>query len=1673
MRLLELKDNGDVGLTKDILNDVQPYAILSHTWGGDDDEVTFQDMTEGTGKAKFGYRKIRFCIEQAARDGLRYCWVDTCCINKADSTELAEAINSMFRWYRNAVKCYVYLSDISTNGQGPSNIILDSWELAFRSSRWFTRGWTLQELIAPPEVVFYCFNGHFLGNKTSLEQQIHEITGIAPRALRGAPLSEFNLDTRLLWAKKRQTTRQEDKIYSLLGIFDVYMPLIYGEGRKNALRRLLESISSARKHHLSADTISSRTGSDSAKRQKIYHHYMPHDSADQSAISPSSDLRCYNEYPQPREFTSPPGTSHGIGADTKQSLIDQLYFAKIDERLTSLTPAQGTTCLWFFKSTEYLSWNDRMQDSEHGGFLWIKGNPGTGKSTLMKLLYDDARQKARGNASQITISFFFLARGTEEEKSVAGLYRSLLHQLFERAPELKERLDWMTSDGARVIERTGWHEQALKQTLTHAVPSLGSRSLTVFVDALDECEKDEVADMVSFFEGLCDCARNSEVRLQVCFSSRHYPTIVIQKGIEIILENQIGHTEDIEQYIKSKLRLGKSKAAEELRSQILKKSSNIFLWVVLVLDILNSEYPDNSISLKKIRERLNQIPRKLSELFEMILRRDERNPEQLQLCLKLVLFAARPLKPAELYFAVQLGLDKESFGHWDRDDIDPEQMNTFVRSSSKGLAEVTRNKASEIQFIHESVRDFLLGKYAGQSPEASGNFVGHSHEILKNCCIAQLNTSVMKTIVAPDPLPKARETADLRNSLYTQFPFLEYAVLNVYRHANHAQHNGMDQERFLADFNMKQWIYLNNIIEKYDNRRYKESASLLYILAEKDLAALVRVHPQGSTCFKEEDERYGAPILAALANGNDEAVKAFMEIKLRSQAQQSSLHSLYESYWQDTNRSVAPRRDFTYSRRKGVTHYMIEYCDIRIIKFFLATGDCNLVAGNHNGLTPSLSACGSSRYNVAMRPLDASLDIETKDHRGLTYLARAAADGKEAVVNFLLERNADIEAKDNGSQTPLLWAARKGHETVVRLLLERNADIEAKDNSYSQTPLLWAAKNSYETAVKLLLERNANTEAKDDSGQTPLLWAAEKGHETVVKLLLERNADIEAKDNNGQTPLYWAAAKGHETAVKLLLERDADTETKDNNGRTPLFWAVANGLETAVKLLLERNADIEAKDNYGQTPLFWAVANGLETVVKLLLERNANTEAKDDSGQTPLLWAAEKGHETVVKLLLERNADIEAKDNNGQTPLYWAAAKGHETAVKLLLERDADTETKDNNGRTPLFWAVANGLETAVKLLLERNTDIEAKDNNGQTPLYWAAAKGLETAVKLLLERNADIEAKDNNGRTPLFWAVANGLETVVKLLLERNANIEAKNNYGQRPLCWAAENGHETVVKLLLERNADIEAKDNYGQTPLSWAAEKGHETVVKLLLERNADIEAKDSRGQTPLCWAAAKGHETVVKLLLKRNSDIEAKGSRGQTPLCWAAAKGHETVVKLLLERNADIEAKDNCYSQTPLLWAAENGHETAVKLLLERNADIEAKDNRYSQTPLSWAAKNGHETVVKLLLERNANIEAEDSDSKTPLMWAVTRSRQPVIRLLVREHQKKGIDTSAPFFLAVKGGNRYQVQAFLEEGVNPSMKDEFGQTPIWYAYWNGHEEVVRVLLDAGASKEEMER
>ena len=184
--------------------------------------------------SKKGFAKLTGCYEKAKNDGFRYCWIYTCCIDKTSSAELSEAINSMYQWYKDAHICYAYLEDLHGDPK------LDNYE-AFSKSRWFTRGWTLQELIAPQVVEFYDAFWVNIGTRSSLQERLTHITGINERILAGGDPLESSVAVRMSWAARRETSRLEDEAYCLLGIFGVNMPLLYGEG-KRAFLRLQEEI---------------------------------------------------------------------------------------------------------------------------------------------------------------------------------------------------------------------------------------------------------------------------------------------------------------------------------------------------------------------------------------------------------------------------------------------------------------------------------------------------------------------------------------------------------------------------------------------------------------------------------------------------------------------------------------------------------------------------------------------------------------------------------------------------------------------------------------------------------------------------------------------------------------------------------------------------------------------------------------------------------------------------------------------------------------------------------------------------------------------------------------------------------------------------------------------------------------------------------------------------------------------------------------------------------------------------------------------------------------------------------------------------------------------------------------------------------------------------------------
>lgn len=287
-----------------------PYAILSHTWG--DGEVTYKDFSNlEEAKLKPSYHKIVKTCQLAAARGLRYVWIDTCCIDKSSSAELTEAINSMFRWYRQAEVCFAYISDLPQRKGDPALYWLEDGHY-----RWFTRGWTLQELVAADKLEFYDAGWEYRGDKKTLIRQIRRVTGVDEHILADSKLLPATpVARKMSWAAGRETTRTEDMAYCLLGLFNINMPLIYGEGERAFIRMQEEIAKETNDLSLFAWTSNDEHGSESFTGL--------------FARSPGDFARCRNisrwsDFLAPRpEFVI---TNNGIKLETSLGLADDNEF---------------------------------------------------------------------------------------------------------------------------------------------------------------------------------------------------------------------------------------------------------------------------------------------------------------------------------------------------------------------------------------------------------------------------------------------------------------------------------------------------------------------------------------------------------------------------------------------------------------------------------------------------------------------------------------------------------------------------------------------------------------------------------------------------------------------------------------------------------------------------------------------------------------------------------------------------------------------------------------------------------------------------------------------------------------------------------------------------------------------------------------------------------------------------------------------------------------------------------------------------------------------------------------------------------------------------------------------------------------------------------------------------
>ena len=943
-------------------------------------------------------------------------------------------------------------------------------------------------------------------------------------------------------------------------------------------------------------------------------------------------------------------------------------------RQEEVLDARADSCTWILQHQNYQKW---LTDDH--GLLWIQGKPGSGKSTLMKKIFQVFGRENR-SPKRIHLAFFFHRRGVQLQQTPLGMFRTMLHQLLSQVPSASADFLSLCEEKRRfqgdVIKDWEWREPELRRVLKSSLVSASkTHSLVIFVDALDEAGEDPARSIVKYLHEANEELLQSKHATSICFACRHYPIVRTHEGIQIRVEDE--NFDDISAYALSELRRqihprdenSGSDPLNEVQELISNKASGVFLWVSLVIPTIAKQYNEGR-SLEEILEGLEKAPSDLKTIYEYILgliKADD--PRQTLHLMEWICLAERPLSLTELRFA--LAMDDSSITPYQ----DSAQKSTrFVESDmqmkamtvglSGGLAEVKlhreRHRGMEtevqiVQFIHQSVNDFLLKDgFAWLDQNFTGNAIGRGHDRLTKSCINYLKLGEVERAASSSSLKESSLEADL--------PFLRYSTKSWFLHAQKAESGDVLQSDLIQRFQWPtahyflNWIKLFTAIDEYGYRCPEEKATLMHLAAASNLESIVVALLDSDTSLEAKDARGSTALHDAARRGHKKIVGVLLD----------------------------------------------------------AGADAN--ARTYAQATPLERAGAGGHAEVVKLLLGNGADVNLKTGDSGSALQSAAMEGRWVTVKLLLDNGANIHAQGGHFGNALQAAAWSGSKAVVELLLDSGADIHAQ-GGYFGNALQAAAYRGSEAIVKLLLDRGANIHAQGgELGNALQAAAASRGSEAVVELLLDRGADIHAQGGHYGNALQAAAAwGGSEAIVELLLDRGADINAQGGYYGNALQTAAYTGNRADVELLLDRGADINKKDPQGRLVVQLAMRGNEASIVDYLLSLGASSDwtSTDMQGRSALHFAASGGSVEAVKLILSSGIefDINLSDTQGWTPLHWACRNGNIDTVQLLIDSGADLQNENMQLWTPLDVATfcGNGRLISALSRLQGSTGTEMK----------------------------------------------------------------------------------------------------------------------------------------------------------------------------------------------------------------------------------------------------------------------------------------------------------------------------------------------------------------------------
>lgn len=732
----------------------------------------------------------------------------------------------------------------------------------------------------------------------------------------------------------------------------------------------------------------------------------------------------------------------------------------------------------------------------------------------------------------------------------------------------------------------------------------------------------------------------------------------------MILEKEQNHNEDIRIFIKSQLRFEEDVDAEllrQIRAEILEKSAGIFLWVNLVVHQLN-EVQRQDGRMKAAQQRLREIPEAAKQrpapngamplygLFQDIIQKDERNIDKLVRVAQIVFCARRPLHPKQLYVLI----NQAYADPFDSGEVSDKVLTKHVLEVSKGLAEVTKSEQPTVQFIHETVREFLrdggLGSISTQSIDRDG------HEMLKASCLNQIQAPVSKRLklladyrrrghyrdrrVNKVTILKPREFREQAN---VKFPFLEYASKNILFHAEEAESRGLSHIEFLEGFPLEEWVPIYNLFQIYNTRRYSGATTpILYILAEHGCDHLIKSSAgfRGQYANKVIHEAFPSAIACAIYNGHLDTAWTLVGLDARSRP-----HNI-----------VVPSRS---NPQPLLIPMLLELGDISLMRKVLEDG---------HATQDSVTTTIDFELVNSVEMIDLFLEI-------------SIVPGFPSVEHRHEKPQADQElsaqeTSDHPRSNTNLVFIRRAIRTEPSLLTSKAWG--------GRTMLDYAISQKLQPLVSLYLEYS-------DGGQSDLdavlHHAAARGDLDKVMQVHSYGADLGSQDEDGCTALHIAAKHhqrlddGPERILQYLLSNEPScVNVRDSEGRTALAIAAAHGLRAV------------------------SVRDLCETFLQVGADPNAVMKCPDcDNHELPLIvFMAIRGDIHKSFILCEYGCDLNGRDSFGKTALSWCFA--HQPNIGLFGHNDGCT----NSHRAGMLGQV---------LLKQPGVDVNSRDNSGHTIL--------------------------------------------------------------------------------------------------------------------------------------------------------------------------------------------------------------------------------------------------------------------------------------------------------------------------------------------------------------------